>query len=99
MPLVRAEADEGVAESVLRARPQRLTVARRTAASPRGVDLAEHGSEHDAELDLPLERERDRDAPVRQPVQKVGGAVDRVDDPEGTLRWSAVLLSEHAVFR
>src|SRR3954447_11012832 len=56
--------------------------------------------EHDAGRQLAMLLERDRDRPVRQAVEEVGGAVERVDDPAVVRRapgLDAALLHDEPV--
>ena len=55
-----------------------------------------------AELQLAVEKEGDRDAPARHAAEKGLGAVDRIDDPDAAAAGDVVgagLLAEEGVVR
>src|SRR6516164_1415430 len=77
---------------------QRLRVEKRALAAFGGIELVigrviDHARDHDA-----LARQRDRDGKLRDAVQKIGGAVERIDDPGvgfvGALARAAFLADE-----
>ena len=80
----------------------RRAVTRGAVAAPRREQLVGIGVVDDADLDLTPVDIGERDAPHRQPVNEVEGAVNRIDDPQplGQRRATArgpVLLAKHAV--
>ncbi len=80
---------------------QRHTVAGRTVPERRGVGDAQGGRVHDPGDHLPVDLGRDRHRPVRQVVEEVHRAVQRIDDPAHPARARVVgpLLAQQAVAR
>ena len=86
--------------SLRRGHPQPAVVEVGAVAALGAEQLVAQGVEDDAGGDLAMLLERDRDRPVRQAVQEVGGAVERVDDPAIVRRAAglgAALLHDEAV--
>ena len=74
----------------------------RAAAAPRPEQLVVHRVVSDADLDPVVHHAGERDRPVRHAAQEIGGAVDRIDHPQGragpALR-AAAFLAEQIVLR
>jgi hypothetical protein len=82
------------------AAPQGAAVQERPCAAHRGPQLVLGGVEHDAHERRPVDLDTDRHGPLRQPVEVVDGAVDRVDDPHdagGAVGGGALLPQEPVV--
>ncbi len=77
----RAGPDHGIGEGLARADAQAAVVQEGAAASLGGVELVRRRVEDDRADDLALALERDGDGEMRNAVQEIGGAVERIDDP------------------
>src|SRR6266849_578836 len=100
-PVMRQSAgQDGIAELPARRHPQAPIVHERAFAALAGVKLVRCRIVDEPGNDGAVARQRDGDCELRNAVQEIGGAVERVDDPAmglvGTLGSSA-LLAEKAV--
>src|SRR5438270_252140 len=77
----------------------RYVVARGSATANSGVEPADARQIDQADDRLAGDRIADRNAPQRQPAQKIVGAVDWVDHPAALTGGAAALLAEKADIR
>ena len=92
--------DDRVGEPLARRHPQPLVVEEGALAALGGEQLVVGGIVDDAGDDRAFALERDRDREVRDAVQEVHGAVERIDDPAMGLVGAfarAAFLAEEAV--
>ena len=77
-------------------------VAVRAAAAPRPEQLVVHRVVSHPDLDPVVDDAGERDRPVRHAAQEIGGAVDRIDHPQGRAGpalGAAAFLAEQIVLR
>src|SRR5437667_929213 len=92
--------DEGALERARLADPHAVIVEVRARAAARGEQLPTHRVVDHRVLEAPPHLAGDRDGKHRKAVQKVGRAVERIDDPECiVLAGPAALLGEERVLR
>src|SRR5215469_500570 len=95
-----ARADESTLQRALLADPNAMVLEVRAAAAGRGEELLAHGIVDHRDLEPALLLAGDRDGESRKAMQEVGGAVERIDDPDAVvLAAAAALLREHGVVR
>lgn len=96
-PRGSARLDRGVADILEAAHPDRRAIAGRPMPARRRVEFAEQRVVDHPDLGPALPHEGDRDAETRDAAQKIGRAVDRVDDPDAVADLAAALLAEEGV--
>ena len=75
-----------------------VAAARRRRAAPRTARPCIGVVDH-ADLELAVAHEGDRDAEMRNAAREIGGAVDRVDDPDVAAEIAALFLAEERILR
>ncbi len=94
-PVGKSGADEGAFEGALGAHADLLAVELCAVAARGGEELLAHGVVDDGVLEPAAVLDRDRYRERREAVQEIGGAVQRIDDPNVlALAAAAALLAE-----
>src|SRR5690606_6741761 len=98
----KAGAEQAVLYTLCRRRGLALPVEEGAAATPGGIKLVDVGVIDDADFDLAVPHQGDRNAPGRHAAEEAGSAVDRIDHPDRLSRLAALagasLLTQETVF-